>query len=250
MFKIWNNLCYFPEETPEGGDLENENEETPQGKGIAEKLEELKKSVSSESSATAQLAKIVSDPTIRQYLEAQQQGKKAKLVLDAEESSTKLVPDDGDDGDEEIDLEELSRAQLLKYFGKNVVKTIAPLIEKRFKDYEDKLKPIQDVVGETQRSQVSAAIEQTKKKYPDFDKYRDKMVEINNRVGGTLGPEDLYILAKKESGTLFKQTGTESERPDAFGVPETKQSSGKYRGHSGLQKLLEDGINSAFDKLR
>lgn len=249
MFKFLNNqVQYFPEETPEG-EASDKNESAAES-SLSAKLAELQQTVKGETAATGQLAKLVSDPNIRAYLEAQQQGKKAKFTIE-EESTGKIIPEDDDSGkDEDVDLEELTRAQLVKYTAKQTVKALAPLIEKRFGDFEGKLKPIEAVVSKTQQNEVAASIEAARKKYPDWDKHREEMVKIHNEKGGSLDAEELYLLAKLRNGTLFKQTGTESERPDAFGTPEMKRPTGKYRGHAGMKKLLEEAVDETFDKLK
>lgn len=242
--KTLNRILYSPE-ADAGGDDSSANGETPQESSMAEKLARLQSEVKSETSASSQLAKLVSDPDIRALLEAKQAGKKVKIT-DAEEAPKFQIPEDDKAPAEEVDWEELTRAQLVEHAEKRAmqkaVKILAPLIEKEIGSIKETLKPIQDSVTASQRTQVSSAIEDARKKFPDWDKYKEKMLTIHNQVGGTLGPVELYLLAKHQDGSLLRDTGTDSEKPDAFGVPELKKPSGKYRGHGGIERLLTEAI--------
>ena len=224
-------------------------EGTPRDKAIEDKLEKLSKSVEttkSENIASQQLAKLVAIPLVREIMQAQQDGKDMKLV---EVSGLKEDILNNEDSDDKVDLEELSRAELVKFTAKQTVKAIVPMIEKIKADISDSITPLRDSIVSSANSEMEKSISEVKKKYPDFDKHMEKMGDIHKKVAGSLNVEELYILSKFREGTLFKETGTDSEKPDSFGIPDSKPSSGEYRGHGGMKRLLDKAVDEVFESL-
>jgi len=220
-------------------------EETPQHTALEDKLEKLTQSTQSEMSASSQLAKLVSNPQIREILSAQQEGKVLRLVDGTDNSG--LVPE-VEGTSEPVDLDELSRSELGKYIAKKTIDSLVPLIDKRFKDVDNKIAPLRSSLEASEGVRLKSNIDEVSKKYPDFDKYKPQMVEINKQVNGTLPVEELYFIAKNRDGTLISQTGTQSEKPDAFGVMDTKPATGEYRGQKGFKRLLNEAADEAFSK--
>jgi len=224
-------------------------DQTPQEKVVQDKLDKLSSDIKTsrgENEAVQQLAKLAANPLIRQILKAEEDGKTLKLV-DAAESQSLLPKEDGDDTP--VDLEELTRAELVKFTAKQTVKIIAPLFEKKISELSDSITPLRDSIMASASDKMADSIAEVKKRYPDFEDHRKAMSQIHSETRGGLSVEELYFMAKSRAGTLFTKTGSLSEKPDSFDVVDTKPATGKYRGIGGTKKLLDEAVDEVFDKL-
>ena len=132
--------------------------------------------------------------------------------------------DDDLSGDEDIDVEKLSRVDLVKHIDNRLARTIA----KALKPIQDKLE-VTSTDAETDR--VRREFAGAKDKFPDFMEWRDEMKDIIT-AHPDLSAERIYRLARSENPDKVKELdGKSKEGKDKEGE---KELSEKARAFGGL----------------
>jgi phosphoenolpyruvate carboxylase len=188
---------------------------------IAQKLAALEKKTND----SATLAKILADPDVRKVLEAKEKGRKISLQ-DIDEKKVEVPEFDDED--------ELTSKVLKKVFG---------LIQTSVKPLEDKLANISSYVENTEGSKIKEEINAVRAKYPDFENYRETMVQLNRQNSG-LSVEELYFLAKARKGSGFNvQNQTETERPrKTTAKPSVTNKKAAIPGKRGFDAMLNSAL--------
>lgn len=196
------------------------------------------------------LNQLMQDPQIRAYVNAKMAGQDAQLVG---QQQAQTEPEE----EEPVDLETMNNTELFGHVTKKMTKTIAGLID-------EKLRPLQDMAQGLQRSQqeqvagqVQGTIAELRKKYPDFDRFRKQMVLLNNQVSGTLGPEDLYRLAKSQAGfndpSRQANVRTETERPVSTSAApsraRSKQQQQTVAQPRNSRQAFKDALDNALGRV-
>lgn len=222
----------------EGLEEEGETEETvthQNGEAVQNRI----KALESQQALNALLA----DPDIRKVLEAKQKGQKVQ-VSDLVEEETEEVEEEPEEIAALDDKDPL----------KNTLRTIDSLINKkagklvdRIKELEAELEEVKGFAGSVQKKEVQTQVAAAQQKYPDFAKYREKMLEITKANPG-LGVEELYLIAKARSGDLkMEKPSTFSERPQGSQRANPRKPVGQKpnrpRGRAGFSAILQDALN-------
>lgn len=203
------------------------------------------------------LNQLRADPDVRAIIEAKGRGEKFRITKGAEEQVQEK-----EETIDEAELETMSNAKLYKFMseklGKSSEKTISKVMERIFNEklpemlapINQQLQGFQQFAGRTEEEKAVNQILETKKKYGDFDKYTDKMVNIQRTATG-LSPEELYLVAKLRSGNLPMTTPkTVSERPNSVAArPATKGSRDERSVNPtvGFDQLLRKAAGKAIN---
>jgi len=212
-------------ETPEGDEL-NEGEEADD---IIRKLTEVEKKAND----AGTLAKILADPDVRALLQAKEQGKKVKVLEDA---TIEELPDP-----DLSDLDEESKDSLKKVFS-----YVKAALDIRLKPLQEQMSKVSQYVEVSEGSKVKEEIASVRKKFSDFDDYRQDMVDIN-KVNPGLSVEELYFLAKtrKTGGFNVGAPKTDSERPQrSTARPAVVEKKPVRPGKRGFDDLLNEALDS------
>ncbi|KKL11578.1 hypothetical protein LCGC14_2544430 [marine sediment metagenome] len=221
-------------------------DQTPQEKVVQDKLDKLSSDIKTsrgENEAVQQLAKLAANPLIRQILKAEEDGKTLKLV-DAAESQSLLPKEDGDDTP--VDLEELTRAELVKFTAKQTVKIIAPLFEKKISELSDSITPLRDSIMASASDKMADSIAEVKKRYPDFEDHRKAMSQIHSETRGGLSVEELYLISRKRKGGKGVLE-VSSEKPTSTSAKvkaEKIRDAPLPRGRAGFDQLLQEALDN------
>lgn len=106
---------------------------------------------------------------------------------------------------------------------------------------QPKLKEFDDYLTRQRENEVKNDIAQAQKKYPDFEKFIPKMVELHTQQknGQPLSAEVLYAAAKLLSGSRFAEQAASSERPtDAPGGTNRPKVKMNNIGEAGFMARL------------
>lgn len=163
------------------------------------------------------------------------------------------VDDDDDDDDEEddIDIERVSRAELVKHLNKQFSKAL-----------KDALKPIQDRLettsNEAEVDRIKREFSEAASKHPDFYEWKDEMREIVQQHP-ELHAEDIYLLARSKHPEKAKQLDEKSAEDKGKDEEEDKKkrvssfggllpTSGKAVETDG-KKTPREAADSAWDEV-
>lgn len=172
---------------------------------------------------------------------------------------TEETEDDEDEEEDEqstsfsdVDLETMSRAQLLDFINNNNEKAL----KRALKAIEDKFaKPIVNQVTNVENSvraqQLQKEIDSLAGANKDFWDWRDEMIKINNENPDRLSPTRLYHLAKAENpakaAELAKKYDTSGNgknerdaRKPSFGGFQPGSTSSKQNAKMSTEDALED----------
>lgn len=145
---------------------------------------------------------------------------------------------------EKPDFEEMGNDEVIDY----IVTEVSNLVEQ-------KVQPVQQEVEsykkQTNQEKVEQAIKRTASKYDDFWDYAPEVEQIANEIGGNIGPEEAYLIAKSKDKGITKQEAKEqssennqqsqnNQQPQQGGEDKTQRSNvnprseaRKMRGASG-----------------
>lgn len=183
---------------------------------------------------------LLDDPDIRALIDARKAGKRVRVVVDEEKSERESSEDDP--------LADLSPDDPVR----KTVETVLSLVEKKFgtkisklEELEKTLSDVKNVTTNVQREKVAAQIDDARRKFPDFDSYKNEMIQLSTE-NPNLGVVDLYVLAKARSGKLqlAPRGDSFSERPTAVGGnPKTQAKKDSLpAGRKGFNTLLQDAL--------
>lgn len=214
----------------EGGDY---GDETPPGEATPPKPDRVAQLENNQ----AVLA-LLADPDIRKIVDARRTGRQVTVSEAVAESK----PDPVEDLVKDLPEEDPTRGLLGK---------LSELIDRKMggtlETLDRRLKEIESLGNEVRGKEVNAEIAAVRTKYKDFDRYRDKMVEITKTNPG-LRVEDLYVLAKSRAGELrLAERATETEKPSAQppkSVHQKPRTEGAQpRGRKAFNDLLANALN-------
>jgi len=212
---------------------ETEKAEKAERSSLLSTLEAL----NNDAKVRAQEARLLTDPNIREYLEARSRGEDVQIGPRVVE---KVV-------DEKLDLETLTNTQLVDHLNKLIGQSVGSLVDSKLKDFGSKLTPVlQNLEAHTksqQSQEINSQISRVKEKYTDFDQLKPKMAEINQSVQG-LTVEELYHLTKARLGgsATVTREKLETERPTVPSGRRGRENPGSYRGRSGFSGLLDEAL--------
>lgn len=157
-----------------------------------------------------QLNQMMSDPDFAALVAAKNRGEKVR-VISGQQLEEPAEPE------KPIDWASLDQNQTAVEMNRQIEKRAREIARAEVGPIAQRQKQIETEFTRQQDAQVAAEITRVQKKYPDFATYQNQMVALNNQVGGRLGPEELYILARQLSGKTppaEERRQTESERPN------------------------------------
>jgi hypothetical protein len=194
---------------------------------------------------TQLLQGILSNPQIAQILEAQQQGKKTKVVLEGEEPPAPPDP--------ELNLDEVSPEvrKTFELLQRQQEKALKKMIQESLGPVTKKVDQVSGVIDQELNARTEKELIAFREANPEFDDYIVEMRNINIRTGGGLTPAQLLLLAKQESGHTKpkRDRSTESERPDgAVGSPAQRQVF--EPGANGMAKAMDAAFNRVAGRLK
>lgn len=217
----------------ETNELDQTTEQTPENSGTPTPEERL-----SQLEQNQVLTRILSDPDIRAVIEAKRQGKPVKVATDEKpepepEPEPSIVADLPEDDPVRQTLE-------------RVEKLVATKLERQLGPVVQRLEGVEGLANEVQKRELREQINATKQKYPDFEQYKAKMLEIS-QTQPNLPVEELYVLAKLRSGKLdltnkatFSEKPTNQPRERETRKRETDQP--RPRGRKGFNELLGEAL--------
>lgn len=237
------------EQSMEQRDRERENAnavvEKEPAPDLSAKLDSKLEALVNGQAETRVLARFASDPNMREVLNAQQQGKKFKIVYEGQEEG---VPRQEQKVPEKVDWDSLSNTQLAEKLPEVISGPMKSFFEEHMKSATqpliDKIARLEQAQQSNEGEKITNQIKGVQKQYPDFDSYRTDMVALANQHP-SLDAESLYILAKKKNGKLnlsaAMPTATErptssSSKPQSFSKLETK---GRRRFEDALSMVLD-----------
>jgi len=194
------------------------------------------------------LMTLISDPDVQAVLEAKRLGKPVRINTEEEEPTQEDTP-----VEEEIKLEDIGlnieEDDPSKEFVDKLVKGVAQIVESRVNQVTDRLSNLEALASSIQQQEASNQVTAAQKKYPDLARYKQKMLELSRSKGQGLTVEELYILAKHESGKLqVAKPAVFTERPSVQPMrkrPEKREAADmqkanrRARWNSALDKALE-----------
>lgn len=225
---VENTSTNTSEETPDTTEVQHLNNDD-----AARRLEALEQQ--------QVVLQLMNDPDVQKIFNARRQGRAIEVV----ERST------GGDGLDDIEIpsltEGLADEDPMKETLSKVEKALRATVGSKIITLNERLKAVETHAQELQKQEVVGAINQAKKKFPDFAEYRTEMLTLA-QANPTLGVEDLYVLAKNRAGKLrLAETATFSEKPTS--QPRRPQSRpggnrpaevGRASWNNTLKKALEN----------
>lgn len=206
-------------------------------KKIVERLETLSDEVKTQSAAGALMA----DPQVRAILEARQRGEEVQVVSGKKEPEAPEVIEPPED------IDTLSHNELSDFIIKSVSQSVGArvdeAVEKLVSPLVERVKGVEGHVNQTQSAAADKDIRLLKRKYGDFDEYKQAMVTLHGQAPG-LSVEQYYLLAKNTAGSpVTPDTHFESEKPTV--PPQTKLieledavDGAPTEGRAGFEALL------------
>lgn len=178
---------------------------------------------------------LMSDPDIQSLVNARREGKTTKVVVE-DESGPELDPDP------ELDLgtddPEITGA----------IKQIMTMISEKLDPMGKRLEGLENLAAGFEKREVDSQITTLGTKHKDFEKYRGAMAELSKKVTG-LGLEELYLLAKHQSGDLsLESPSTDSERPTPTSRRPMSRDKKKdpVRGRRAFAALMTDALEKTI----
>jgi hypothetical protein len=233
------------EELDGTGEVQSEQAESPPPPNKVGREDELAKRLSQVEGSLAEtgmMAKLMADPEIRAVLEARQRGEKVEVrkagqVREEEEK------------EEDLDLDSLSPSKLAGVIVRRTVRELRKGMDEELGGIREQIKGLVSHAQASSAERTSAAVAEVREKHSDFDALVPQMIEINKKVGGTLGPEELYVLAKVRSGgsgaVVRPDPRTESERPSStVSRPGQRRKEPVPAGARGFGQLLDEALSS------
>lgn len=202
----------FEAEALDEGDVVDEDEDNDLEASKASKEEAIAKHLTSISEKVDRmdesqaLAKIVSDPLVREVLEARRLGREVEVVGKDDRSA-------GDASEPElVDYDALTNSELVREILKNVPLMIGDEIAKKLQPVQSDVQDTKTYIQKRQESLLKQDIERAVSDHEDFEDYRNEMVHLSNE-NPKLSVEQVYLLAKHQKGG-FEETDkrVESER--------------------------------------
>jgi hypothetical protein len=230
-----------------------ESDDDGGGPATKEELRDVKKRLETQTTQTQEamlrqaqsqvVAELMKDPEMAALLRAKHTGKKVKII-----------EDDGSTGEtnpsatnEEIPEDETDPKKIITHMMKGFMKEIKSTINTEIAPIKQRVEAAEGVILTERQRKVSDTLDGLRKKYPDFSDYEPAMVKLNAQVGGTLEPEQLYVLVKTQAGQpIERNKKIETERPSTEVGRTTKKKQPNPGGRLGLNSIL-DGALSKID---
>ncbi len=127
-----------------------------------------------------------------------------------------------------------------------VTKRLSEMIDKRMSSFMGRLEAIEDVASKVQKKGVDTEINDVRKDFPDFDKYKDTMIALSQESPG-LSVKELYTVARSRAGKLdLSPPDTFSEKPTTpprhrIGSKIASPGAGK-RGRQAFNNLVTEAL--------
>lgn len=168
------------------------------------KMQKTLEGISGKVKSQDDLVRLLSDPAVREVLAAREVG------LDVTVASKK--PGESPDLEEPPDLEQLDNRGLVEYLGKTV---FPQALKSALKPVMESLAGVRGYIDGQEDRTVLAQVEEAKKKFTDFNDYRNDILEISRSNSG-LSVEELYYIARRRKGGKL-EVNPASEKPSSPG---------------------------------
>jgi len=222
--------------------VENEEKEPEEKESLQEKLAKLEEKVD----AGKDLARLMSDPQVREIIEARREGKMVRVVP-LEEEEEKQEEDSPEE--EDVDLEGMTTEEVAKFLSKRILKSVEGVIEKRVNPLKEELNYMKTYVQTSEQRNLRKQIEEVRKEFPDFDAYREDMIQLS-KENPSLKVRELYVLAKVRRGDpLVTSDKIESEKPTSSSArPAQRRQRTKALppGRKGFRELLQEATKEVI----
>jgi hypothetical protein len=239
---------HFEGETDQqGGGGGEGNPRSSMEQSIVDRLGGTLQNIDQRFAQNQQMMQLLQDPMIQQVLSARQSGKKFKLVDDAPAApqvEEPLVP-----------LDQMNNTQMYQHMNKTLTnqlgqmlpQVVEQMIEKHLGPIQQQLQGVNGFVAQTVEQKTQNKIQEAQKKYTDFNKFGNQMVELYKQAPG-LEPEELYLIAKARAGSpVTPVTQMESERPGTSATrPTLFEARGKKPlppGPRGFEALMKQTLD-------
>jgi len=149
------------------------------------------------------LMQILADPDIQQVLEAKRLGKVVSVVADEEASL-----------EDEIDLG-LPEDDPTTEVATTILSGVKKIVSSKMDEMTTRVESLEGLAQRLSSQEAQAQVAKAQQKFEDFGEYQKPMLELL-QGNPSLSPEQLYILAKHQSGKLITSaTSKFSEKPTA-----------------------------------
>lgn len=195
------------------------------------------------------LASLVGDVDVRAVVEAKQKGVGVKVLSleDFQKLSQPPQTQNQQAQDKEIDWDSLSNRDLAEAVLARVPDVTRKAVETALKPISDQLSAVGGHVISDARQKMEAEVKKLGDEYPDFKDHVKEMLDLSKQVGNTLGPRELYFLAKARKGEVpsAKSPRPESERPSSVFGTTTRQVRKEPlpRGKKGFTQALRETLD-------
>jgi hypothetical protein len=217
----------------EGAEGANEREEA-----FAQKLNQQQAQITK----TQALAELLADPDLAAVYSAKQRGQRIKVVPDNGADPSQPQRLQQPEPEVEPNWEELDNKQLVQHMGKQLIRAQKELTMQAMQPVLQKLQQFDQYVQKQEANSVGSEITQLRSQYKDFDLYAPAMMKLTDQHP-TLGPKQLYALAKAEQGEIPdpRQRQLETERPTHTSArPQAKRKAPLPQGRAGIRQALAE----------
>ena len=211
------------------------------------RLEEENDALRSKANDDTLLAKVFANPLVRDVLDAEQRGEEIEIVrkgahkkVEMEKTPETIVA--------APDLNSMDNAELTSYLTNHMGQAVKSIVEGSLSPMMEKVSALEKNALSVAQERVDKQIEDAKKLHKDFGAMMPAMERLNKVTAG-LGVEQLYVLAKAESGGSAKPDETtasekpthENARGGGAGEPEPKVHTGP-QSRRGFDSLVADSL--------
>lgn len=209
-------------ETQESTLSTEQGEDTPPTDSTSEDqiAQRLQQTVQKSMQDSREIGTLLADPLVRDVLKARQEGRDVSLVSKEDQEQQK----EAEPPTPPEDWEDLNNHQLASAILDQVKHQVGSIVSDKLSDAEgrvgEKLASLQQWVRGNEENRQVKAIEECRKKFSDFDKFKEKMVDLDKSFGeGKIPVERLYLLAKVESGSpVTPESMIATEKPQHEGI--------------------------------
>lgn len=201
--------------------------------------------------ANQALQALTSDPDIRKVLELKRAGKAFVINDPPADEEVEETPEEVDDL-KDIPADDPARKTLERI--NSLIETklgrLMGGVDKKLgvlDTLSERLQGVEGIATTVQKKEVNDQVAKARDQFKDFDKYKDKILEISKTIPG-LSVAELYILAKQRSGDLkVSVPSTFSERPSSqprkLGERPSPKKPVRPPGRSGFNQFLGEALN-------
>jgi hypothetical protein len=227
-------------------DAPTEVKTDPQPPAVPSEITQRLESIQTAVKGNDLLTKILATPGVQDVLRAAQNGQAVSVVPANQQAQPQAQPEPNWD-----ELKDDPR-KMSEYMINQIVGKLTPGVEdalnKRTQPLLQKVSEIESSLSKQVQDTAVRTLQEFKAKYSDADKMIPKMRELNTQTNGTLNYEQLYKLAKVESGLpLVTQDQIQTEKPTDSVARQPIQTQKKTYppGRRGMRQAMNDVLDKA-----